>query len=267
VENLIFLKLGGSLITDKSRPHTPRLEVLARLAYEIAAARQSNPALKLLIGHGSGSFGHVPARRYGTRQGVRTPQEWQGFVKVWKEAAALDHIVVEALTSAGIPAVALPVSASLAASDGKVTTWNLVPISSALEAGLAPVVYGDVVFDQVRGGTIFSTEDLFRFLAQQLHPQRLLLAGLEDGVWVDFPQRTKLISHITPHNMPSFKQALGKSASVDVTGGMESKVMQMLGLVEENPGLEVIIFSGDKPGNVQRVLLGEDMGTCIGNSN
>lgn len=265
MENLIFLKLGGSLITDKSRPHTPRLEVLARLAYEIAAARQSNPTLRLLIGHGSGSFGHVPAQRYGTRQGVRTPQEWQGFVKVWKAAAALDHIVVEALTSAGISAVALPASASLAASDGKVTTWNWLPIASALQAGLAPVVYGDVVFDQVRGGTIFSTEDLFKFLAAQLHPQRLLLAGLEDGVWLDFPQRTKLVSHITPHNMPSLKQALGESASVDVTGGMQSKVMQMLDLVKKNPGLEVIIFSGDKPGNVQRALLGEDLGTRIGN--
>ena len=29
-----FLKLGGSLITEKSRPRTPRLEALARLSQE-----------------------------------------------------------------------------------------------------------------------------------------------------------------------------------------------------------------------------------------
>jgi len=34
---LTFLKLGGSLITDKTQPRTPRPEVLARLMAEIAA--------------------------------------------------------------------------------------------------------------------------------------------------------------------------------------------------------------------------------------
>lgn len=55
----------------------------------------------------------------------------------------------------------------------------------ALANGILPVVYGDVVFDEVRGGTILSTEDLFQHLAHQLHPERVLLAGLEAGVWAD----------------------------------------------------------------------------------
>ena len=32
---MIFLKLGGSLITDKTRDNTPRLEVIHRLAREL----------------------------------------------------------------------------------------------------------------------------------------------------------------------------------------------------------------------------------------
>ena len=59
---LIFLKLGGSLLTDKTRPQALRPDVLGRLAGEIAAALAARPALWLLIGHGSGSFGHVAAR-------------------------------------------------------------------------------------------------------------------------------------------------------------------------------------------------------------
>ena len=35
---LIFLKLGGSLLTDKTRPQALRGDVLARLASEIAGA-------------------------------------------------------------------------------------------------------------------------------------------------------------------------------------------------------------------------------------
>jgi isopentenyl phosphate kinase len=263
VEKLTFLKLGGSLITDKSLPHTPRHAVLSRLACEIAAARQIDPALRLVIGHGSGSFGHVPAKKYGTRRGVKTPEAWQGFVEVWMEAAALNRIVMEAFFSAGLPTIALPASASLVSADGSVSTWTLAPILSALQAGLMPVIYGDVIFDQVLGGTIFSTEDLFNYLANQLHPGRMLLAGLEEGVWADFPARTRLIDQITPENFAGFVQALGGSISVDVTGGMESKVRQMVSLVEENPGLEIFIFSGEKPGNVLQALSGVELGTRI----
>ena len=263
MQGLYFLKLGGSIITDKSRPHTPRLEVLSRLAYEIAAAQEANPAMRLLIGHGSGSFGHVPAKKYGTRQGVKTPTQWQGFVEVWKEAATLNHIVVEALSAVGLPVIALPASANVTASDGKVSTWNLEPLISALKRELVPVIYGDVIFDQVRGGTILSTEDLFQYLTPLLHPQRLLLAGFEEGVWADYPARVKIVREINHQNFAFVSQALGGSSSVDVTGGMQSKVVQMLSLVEENPGLEVWIFSGERPGNVLKALSGEACGTRI----
>lgn len=261
--SLQFLKLGGSLITDKTRPHTPRLEVVARLAGEVAAARQRLPGLTLLLGHGSGSFGHVPARRYNTRQGVRTPQEWQGFVEVWREAAALDRLVVDAFATAGLPVIAFPASASLTARDGQVDAWDLSPLQSALQAGVLPVVFGDVVFDLKRGGTIFSTEDLFDHLARQLRPGRILLAGLEAGVWADYPHCTKLVGEITPENLAQIVPALGGSAGTDVTGGMLSKVQQSLALAQAVPGLQVRIFSGETPGMVERALAGEPVGTLI----
>jgi hypothetical protein len=37
----------------------------------------------------------------------------------------------------------------------------------------------------------------------------------------------------------------------------------MLELVQEIPGLTVQIFSGEPPGNVQKVLAGENLGTLI----
>jgi isopentenyl phosphate kinase len=265
MENLQFLKLGGSLITDKSISHSPRLPVLARLAEEIASVMRSRPDLRLLVGHGSGSFGHVPAKRYGTRQGVHSPDEWLGFVEVWREASALSRLVVDALSAAGLPVVALPPSASLVASDGKVAAWELTPIISALQHGLVPVVNGDVIFDRQRGGTILSTEDLFLYLAPYLIPQRLLLAGMERGVWADFPERTRLISLITPRSIPKFSSSLGGSAAVDVTGGMQSKVQSMLRLVDSLPDLQVQIFCGDQPGNLEKALSGKEIGTLIRN--
>lgn len=260
---VVFLKLGGSLITDKNRPHTPRLDVIRRLAAEIVAARMRDAGLRILLGHGSGSFGHVPARRYGTRQGVRTEQEWRGFVEVWREAVQLNRIVVDVLGEAGLPAISLPPSSSTLACDGQVEAWNLAPVRRALEASLLPVVFGDVVFDSQRGGTILSTEDLFSYLAEQLQPQRILLAGIEAGVWADFPSCTRLVEEITPASWNDLSATVGGSTAPDVTGGMASKVRQSLELVEQNPNLEVFIFSGEIPKAVEQALTGKHLGTRI----
>jgi isopentenyl phosphate kinase len=293
METLVFLKLGGSLITDKDRPHTARLEVLERLAEEVAQAREAQareakareaqareaqareaqareadargalPGLRLVLGHGSGSFGHTAARKYGTRLGVHTHQDWAGFAEVWKEARALNQIVIDALAAAGIPVIAFPPSASVIAQDGQVLRWDLSPLQAALSAGLVPLVNGDTIFDEQRGGTILSTEDLFIYLARHLHPTRILLAGRETGVWEDFPTCTRLIESITPQNFSVLVERIGGSASVDVTGGMLEKVRTMLELAEELPGFEAQIFSGLEAGNVRKALAGEVFGTAI----
>jgi isopentenyl phosphate kinase len=254
---LQFLKLGGSLITDKNRPHRLRRNTLQRLATEIASACAQSPGLRLVLGHGSGSFGHVPARRYGTRQGVLTPEQWRGFGEVWREASALNRLVIEVLYAAGLRPISFPPSAAALAQAGAVLAWDPAPLRFALEKGLLPVVYGDVVFDTARGGTILSTEDLFLYLAKALRPQRVLVAGIEAGVWRDFPRRTQLVEEITPASYPGLALTLGGSASPDVTGGMASKVEQLLGMVRAVPGLEALIFSGETPGNVADALLGD----------
>ena len=281
MNELVFLKLGGSLITDKTLPYTPRLDKLAVLAAQISTALrvervETEPGLSLVLGHGSGSFGHTAAKKYGTRAGLSPhfrrkwgePEGggyWVGFSEVWYQASTLNRFVMESLHLAGVPSLALAPVSAVTASDGKVSSWDLTPLKAALSAGLVPVVYGDVVFDTARGGTILSTEDLFEHLARELHPQRILLAGLEGAVWADFPERRQRVEKITPASFDGVKAGVGASHGADVTGGMESKVRQMLALVMEIPGLTVQIFSGEMPGNVQKVLNGEILGTEIRN--
>ena len=260
---LTFLKLGGSLITDKTRPYTPRLDKLDDLTIQIAVALQENKELRLVLGHGSGSFGHQAASEFGTRGGVSGPEAWRGFSEVWYQASALNRLVVEALRSASLAAVTLAPVSAVMSRDGQVATWNLAPLKAALANGLLPVIHGDVVFDEARGGTILSTEDLFAYLACQLHPKRILLAGLEAGVWEDFPTRTRLIREMTPQIFTQQVPVLGGSAGADVTGGMQAKVAGMLRLVEQVPGLEVLIFSGEESGNVRHALQGENPGTRL----
>lgn len=275
---LILLKLGGSLITDKDKPYTPRLDQLAELAREIRSAL--SPERRIILGHGSGSFGHAAAKEYGTREGtpLHLPSKaeplgeaarnaeggyWKGFAEVWFQASQLNRFVMGALREAGIPSVALAPISAVTSREMKVVSWDLSPLRAALEAGLLPVIYGDVIFDEVRGGTILSTEDLFAHLARELRPQRILLAGLEAGVWADFPARTRLVPEIRLESYEAMRMGIVGSASVDVTGGMSAKVRQMFELIRAVPGLTAHIFSAVEPGVLARALAGEFVGTNL----
>ena len=262
-KELVFLKLGGSLITDKNKPYTPRLDKLAELAQEIKTVLELNPDLILILGHGSGSFGHTAAKKHGTREGVRTPEQWLGFAEVRFQAAQLNHHVMEMLLKAGVPATSFAPSSSMVADDRKVTHHNILAIRKSLGAGVLPVVYGDVAFDETRGGTILSTEDVFAFLAEQLSPSRILLAGIEAGVWENFPARTRLVKQIKLSDYERTRAGIGGSASTDVTGGMKAKVEEMLALIQKTKKLTVQIFSGEEQGCLSRALQGENMGTLL----
>lgn len=252
MSELIFLKLGGSLLTDKTEKEALRAETLSRLAAEIAAARAAKPGLALVLGHGSGSFGHVAAAKHGTRRGVRSPAEWFGFAEVSDAAARLNRHVVGALLAAGIPAVGLPPSASAEVADGQIVRLASRPVEAALAAGLLPVLYGDVAFDTVRGGTIISTEEIMAFLTNTLRPAWFLLAGETAGV---LDQTGHVIPRITIGNMVQIQSALGGSRGTDVTGGMAAKVSAMMALVEARRDLGVRIFSGLEPDLLGQLLV------------
>lgn len=260
---IVLLKLGGSLITDKDKPYTPRPDKLIDLAKEIKAALNLNPGSQLILGHGSGSFGHVAAKKYGTREGVHTREQWYGFTEVRFQAAELNRHVVQALLEVGIPALPFPPSASMISDHRKVIHHNVETIRRALDANLLPVVQGDVVFDEALGGTILSTEDVFKFLVEQFSPSRILLAGIEAGVWEDFPARTRLVKQIRLTEYEAMRSGIQGSASTDVTGGMKAKVEEMLSLIHTNTKLTAQIFSAEEEGFLSRALQGENVGTLL----
>lgn len=263
---LVFVKFGGSLITDKRVAEAPRLEVIDRLAQEIAAAQRADPSLRLVIGHGSGSFGHLHGRKYGTRDGVHDVTGWYGYAVVGDAAARLNRIVIAALLRAGISAWSIQPGALIRCADGRVVQGPEATVAAALERGLTPVVFGDVVLDTVRGGTIASTEEIFDGLADALTPARIVLAGEVDGIFTADPQldpTAQPIAEITPATLAAVAAGLGSSHGVDVTGGMRAKVQQSLAMTARQPGLEIVVCSGLAAGHVQAALGGALVGTRI----
>lgn len=258
---ITLVKLGGSLITDKTQQATFRSEVMARLAQEIRSALDENPDLQLIVGHGSGSFGHFEAKQHNTINGVKTSEEWHGFARVATIAAELNYLVSRELHSANVPVIRMQPSASAIAEDGVITHMALNSIEQSVHNQLIPLVYGDVVFDTIRSGTIVSTETVFSYLVQHLPIKQILLLGEVDGV---YNTQKEVISHITPANFETYRAALGGSSGVDVTGGMLTKVQDMLRLATAPPYPTVHIINGKTDGLLHATLLeASDGGTRI----
>lgn len=262
MKKLIFVKLGGGLITNKKKPYTPNLKIITDLSNEIAKA-QKKDNFSLLIGHGSGSFGHTSAKKYRTKEGFIRKNSKYGFCVVHKDALWLNRIVVDKLLKAGISAFSISPSSCFVQEKSKINIW-IEPIKKIIEFDIVPVIYGDVIVDTQRGCRIFSTEKLFYILASRLKPKRVIIVDKVKGVYTDDPlinKKAKFIPKITKNNWQIIKKYLGKSDGIDVTGGMIHKVKEGIKIARKN--IEVLIINGKKKGNLKKALLGAKPGTLI----
>ena len=253
MRDVVLLKLGGSLITDKTGEESPRREVIGRLAAEIAQAG----AGVLIVAHGSGSFGHVAAQRYGIGRGPLSADQLAGACITQERAAALHTIVVAALLEAGARPFSLAPSSCVVATAGRPVEIALEPLLLALERGLLPVLYGDVVLDREWGASICSTERLFRLLAPRLGDRglrirRAVWLGETDGLW-DAAGRT--VPQVTAATFAEALKAIGAPAGTDVTGGMRHRLETALELA--GLGISSLLANGLTPGLLAQALHGE----------
>lgn len=261
---ITLVKLGGSLLTDKRQPETDRPSVIARLAQEIAAALPQNDGDDrdggLIVGHGSGSFGHVAAAHHEIHRGLERPDEQRPGVSLTQQRAAeLHRRVVGALSAAleprGTGPFSIAPSSALVTASGRPVSFSLEPLVRALTAGLVPVVYGDVVMDRDRGCAICSTERVFDALVDGLpehglQVSRILWLGETEGVWGSGGQA---IPRITPDTAEAALGSVGGSAGTDVTGGMRHRVETALELARR--GITSWIGDGREPGRLRAALV------------
>jgi isopentenyl phosphate kinase len=250
------VKLGGSLITDKERPSTVRRDVVARLAREVAAARDAFDR-DLVISHGSGSFGHAAAARYGLRDGVRDAAQLPGVAVTQDQAHRLHRIVIEELLAAGLDAFSLAPSSFLVADGGRPVEVHLEPLLRALELGLLPVTLGDVVLDRSRGASICSTETVLLALAPRLAAagrpvERVLWMGATAGV---LDEHGRTVASIDAGNVERVLAMASGAAGADVTGGMRHRVETAWRLARE--GVPSLILDGFEPGALAAALRGD----------
>lgn len=256
---LVLVKLGGSLLTDKRGEASARHEVIERLSEEIADARQTMSE-GLILGHGSGSFGHVAAARFGLGRGPYGGGP-AGIAVTQDQAARLHRIVVDALVSAGVPSFSWAPSSALTARAGKPAGGgNPAPLLEALDRGLVPVTYGDVVMDHEWSASILSTETVLRYLILRLRRwrfeiRRLLWLGETDGV---YDRDGENIPRLDAATLRDALKHIDAPAGTDVTGGMLLRLETARALARL--GIESWLLNGRAAGQLAAGLRREPAG-------
>jgi isopentenyl phosphate kinase len=271
MNELILVKLGGSVITDKNKPFTEDIKTIKRLAKEIHEARQEKK-FKLIVGHGGGSYPHTAATEFRTNEGVIDNRSYEGIAKVQDAASRLNRIIVRELMDVGENAMSIQLSSCSICENGNIKEMFLEPIKKLLDYDMVPVPYGDVGLDSKKGCCIISTERIFDYVARNLTKidkkykiSRIILCARVQGVFSDNPDinsYAELIKEITPKNMKEVESSLKGSYGIDVTGGMLHKVKMMLELAKL--GIESEIIDARGSDLLKRALIGEKgLGTII----
>ncbi|MBN1169222.1 isopentenyl phosphate kinase family protein [Candidatus Woesebacteria bacterium] len=256
MKKIIIIKLGGSVITDKSKPFTARKRVIQRLAKEIISAHKKYKG-NILISHGSGSFGHTIASKYETHKGLVHKDSLKGAVLTSDAATEIDRIVMNHLLKAGLMVKSFAPSSFIIANDGELQKIFSGPIIQALMTGVTPVIYGDVIMDTKNGFCIFSAEKiieaLMKDLSKVLKVQKIIFCTDTDGV---YDSNKNTIKKITSKNIKKYDKEIGGSVGTDVTGGMIHKVKQSL-VLGKKYGVRTLIVNGNKSGNLEKAIIGE----------
>lgn len=259
---LVILKLGGSVITRKSQDKTQvNRPVLKRLAKEVSQALKKK-RLRLIIVHGAGPYGHVPAKKHRLTSGLAGVKPIEGMALTHRRMEGLNAQVVGALIDAGVNAMAYQPSAGGILEARRLVAFPLESIVRLLELGITPVAYGDVLPDLKTGLNILSGDHLVPYLAERLNADQVIIATSHNGIYDRDPhdKGARKLDYINEEIVAELDSR--RTSGTDVTGGIGGKVRELMALSKH--GVKTEIISGMKPGYVKRALLGETgIGTRI----
>ncbi len=251
---MILIKLGGSVITDKSKTTTARHDVIERLAQEIAQA----PGKKLIV-HGGGSFGHIKAKEHNLHLGLTDDSQRHGICMVQKDMRDLNRMIEDGFHKAKVPIASIPAGAITTFDNGKLIDFPSNVFSHYLDIGITPITFGDVVVDKTKGIAICSGDDIMLKLAKDLGATRCIFVTKVDGIFASYPapEGQGPIPIIRPGQNIKFTVE-----DADVTGSMQRKLDLMFEIARI--GCRVEVINGLVPGRLASALKDEDyLGTEI----
>jgi isopentenyl phosphate kinase len=251
----VVVKLGGSVITRKKEVERVRPKILRRLAEEVASVTD----IRLVLLHGAGSFGHPGARSFGLarapEEGASSARRARGAAIVSGEVRRLHLAVLRELVRAGASPWSVPAANLARNRAGRLVAFDPAPFRDALDRGLLPVSFGDVVPDEAWGWSILSADAIATSLVGPLSVSRVIFVSDVPGVLRrSGGPRPSVVPEVTPEEVARLRPS---GAGPDVTGGIRGKAEAMVAIA--GAGADAGLISGLKDGELSRAMRGESV--------
>lgn len=259
---LLIIKFGGAVISYKdSKIPKARVETLQQLSQQIRILIDQD--YKIILVHGAGSFAHGIVKKYDLHHGMKTNQQKQAFKRAQKNMLRLNQLVLDTLTQAGLNTVSLPPHTFITQNSGKLNEFDPDLVSSYLEKDIIPVLFGDMVLDDVWGCSVLSGDAIVCYLGGKLRPGKVIFLSDVEGIFDTDPRKNphaKLIPEINNSNLNQVITGLSSSGRNDVTGEMQGKVTV---IKKSLKGIPTHIINGFTENSLISCASGQRIGTKL----
>ncbi|MHA2172034.1 MAG: isopentenyl phosphate kinase [Candidatus Kariarchaeaceae archaeon] len=252
----LLLKLGGSILTDKSKVEVVNHDLMIEI---VGVLKQLyDRGLKFVLVTGVGNAGHQVVASHGVHKGDDGSLERRlGLLHAQIQVNKLRNTLLEVLHEVGIPAVQFYTSSIASADKMQPIAFFLDSVAGFLNVGLVPVVSGDVVSDQRMGYSVMSGDVAFFEIVKQWKPKLLIYGTNVDGIYSSDPilnPNATLIPKITPLMIDNMKDEITEGINIDVTGAMRGKLGSIQSILSFDPKAKIHIINLLNPSNLLKVV-------------
>ncbi len=260
MRTLVLIKIGGGLITDKTKPFTVREDMMRVAAQGIHLAIVKNPNASFLVANGAGSFGHYLASQEAEQN---TEAARVARIKgIHESVEKLNQLFTRHLLANDIPAISISPSSCISGNIGTVTSTSFEAVIAAIHDARLPSMYGDIIDDGSDKGLIISTETLFEIVLDAIDSMfddiHVIYAGETAGV---LDANKVVIPEITTSSWREIGSVIENTPGFDVTGGMRHKVESALRAAHVAKSVHIV--TGKDPETIAAALSGGRVGTKI----
>jgi isopentenyl phosphate kinase len=245
--NLVLIKLGGSVVTFKDSPVSANYQAIEGIARVISLLRE----IPIILVHGGGSFGHYWSVKYNMHT---RPDSYDvhGISIVHESMINLNQIIVNSLIKYGLNPYS--VSACAFTNGNKPIRTKIRKLHTMAKTGLLPVTFGDAIHINDGNYSILSGDVIMTMIAKILNPSKVIFTVNTDGVYNDNKNRNTIpeLTKANIRNIRLFRSTTTSETSADITGGMGRKVKEAIEI--SSKGLDVMIVNGLKPERITQAV-------------
>ena len=237
---MILIKLGGSIITNKEKPLSPRKKTIDIILKEIGKIKEP-----IIIVHGGGSYGHYWSVKYDmhTKPAKTNPK---GVAIVKNSMVELNKIILDSAVKNRINSYCLPPTDFM--NGNKAIKSKILTINDISKSGLTPITFGDALWFGQKKSYILSGDVIMTTIGKILKPRLSLFVLDVDGVYSDL--KTKKLIYDFKKEKPEIK-----NNKMDVTGGMTRKITEANNMAKA--GLKIFFVNGNKPKRITDAISGK----------